>query len=65
MEAALGWPVSPLGNENMKCIWQEGITGGLSSFIVIVETTKTGFVILSNSTVALTEPGKKILEKIN
>ncbi len=65
IEAALGWLVSPLGNEDKKYVWQEGTTGGFASFIGFVETTRTGIIILSNSAVPVDELGKKILQKLN
>ncbi len=65
IEAALGWLVSPLGKEDKKYVWQEGITGGFSSFIGFVETTRTGIVIMSNSAVPVDNLGKEVLQKIN
>ena len=65
IEAALGWLVSPLGKEDKKYVWQEGITGGFSSFIGFVETTRTGIVIMSNSAVPVDYLGKEILQRIN
>jgi CubicO group peptidase (beta-lactamase class C family) len=65
IEAALGWLVSPLGKEDKKYVWQEGITGGFSSFIGFVETTRTGIVILSNSALPVDNLGKEILQNLN
>lgn len=65
IEAALGWLVSPLGKEDKKYVWQEGNSGGFSSFTGFVETTRTGIVILSNSAVPVDHIGKEILQKLN
>ena len=65
IEAALGWLVSPLGKEDKKYVWQAGVTGGFSSFIGFVETTRTGIVIMSNSAVPVDNLGKEILQRMN
>jgi len=64
-EIALGWKINPLGIEEQHVVWQSGLTGGFSSYIGFVETTHTGIVILSNSSVPVNDIAKEILRKVN
>ena len=62
---ALGWMVSPLNIENLNYVWQSGLTGGFASFIGFVETSRSGVVILSNTSAPVEILGKNIIQKLN
>ena len=64
-ETGLGWLIRPLNKGDKKYVSQEGITGGFSSFVGFVETSRTGVVILSNCAVPVSEIGIKILQELN
>lgn len=64
-KVSLGWLVSPLGKDNRNYVWQEGATGGFSSFIGFVETSRVGVVILSASANPVSSMGKEILKKLD
>jgi len=59
-QVGMGWFITTDGNS--KFIWQDGKTGGFSSFIGFEKTLQTGVVILSNSKNSVTELGMNILK---
>jgi len=64
-EIALGWKINSLGAAEKRVIWQEGFTGGFSSYIGFVETNHTGVVILSSVSKNANSTGVEILKKLS
>ncbi len=60
----LSWFVNPINVEKRNYVWQSGLMGGFASFIGFVETSKTGVVILSNSSIPTEDLGKTLLRRI-
>lgn len=64
-EIALGWKINSLAADEKRVVWQEGSTGGFSSYIGFVETNHTGVVILSSVSKNNTNViGAEILKKL-
>jgi CubicO group peptidase (beta-lactamase class C family) len=63
-EIALGWKINSLGADEKRIVWQEGLTGGFSSYIGFVETNHTGVVILSSVSKDVNSIGVEILKKL-
>jgi len=66
-QTGMGWIITPVntGNTVYQMIWCSSAQGGFASYLGMVETSKTGVVVLSNSANAVDDLGKKILELLN
>jgi len=62
-EIALGWKISPF-EKDKKIVWQEGITGGFSSYIGFSETDHFGVFVLSSVSVNVSDIGTVMLNKL-
>jgi CubicO group peptidase (beta-lactamase class C family) len=61
----LGWQIAPLGAD-LSIVWKNGGTLGYSSYIGFVPHTRTGIVLLANSTKCqVTRAGYQILATLN
>ncbi|HKR06653.1 MAG TPA: serine hydrolase [Bacteroidia bacterium] len=63
-EISLGWKINSLGADEKRVVWQEGSTGGFSSYIGFVETNHTGVVILSSVSKNVNSISVEILKKL-
>jgi len=63
-EIALGWKINSLGIDEKRVVWQEGYTGGFSSYIGFVETNHTGVVVLSSVSKNTNTIGSEIIKKL-
>jgi len=60
-----GWFSSPLmEGSGKRMYWQYGGTGGQRAFIALERNTKTGVILLANSTGALWDMGKALLQSL-
>lgn len=64
-EIALGWKINSLDTDEKRLVWQDGITGGFSSYIGFIETNHTGVVILSAVSKKVNSIGIEILKKLS
>lgn len=64
MEIALGWKVNPLGVEEKRVVWQDGSTGGFSSYIGFVETNHTGVFVLSSVSKSVNNIALEVLKRL-
>lgn len=66
VEGGYGWLISRLSpDSNLPVIWHNGGTRGYRAFVGFVKDTKTGVVILSNSSNSVDEIGLEILRLLN